>query len=442
MAMQAVHHLFRQVLTLLLVIITLGVICFWLLFDAQPLVTPQGRMNAEAVRHSKQLLSNLNSAMQNPTEQQWVFSANTDELNSAFALASRTLPGFRGQAQVTPEGLTSYMTLPVTLLGKSYYLNASVQVHPSTGPLDIQQVTLGMLTLPGDTALSLLGWFADRLWGPGKGASLLAMVRSVQFQQDEVKVEVTRPGGWDFQRLKQSGLSVYRELFSSPAQTANLEFYYKIAAEYAVANPNSSLHGYLQLLFRQAQLRTAVYQDEPGRAQLENQAVLLAMAQLLGGRNLQLLVNEVKKAPGGKAPRVTLARRPDLQQHFIYSATIQVLTNKNVSDTVGEAKELLDSIKGGSGFSFVDLLADRAGVRFAQIAIGSASSAAALQQFFSQEQTEADLFPSKSRLPEGLSQQTFEQDYQSVDSVNYQKILQDIDQRLDALPLYQIRIVE
>jgi hypothetical protein len=88
------------------------------------------------------------------------------------------------------------------------------------------------------------------------------------------------------------------------------------------------------------------------------------------------------------------------------------------------------------------LLADRAGVRFAQIAIGSASSAAALQQFFSQEQTEADLFPSKSRLPEGLSQQTFEQDYQSVDSVNYQKILQDIDQRLDALPLYQIRIVE
>ncbi|MBU2277746.1 MAG: hypothetical protein KKB45_03000, partial [Gammaproteobacteria bacterium] len=137
-----------------------------------------------------------------------------------------------------------------------------------------------------------------------------------------------------------------------------------------------------------------------------------------------------------------LARRPDLQQHFIYSATIQVLTNKNVSNTVGEAKELLDSIKGGSGFSFVDLLADRAGVRFAQIAIGSASSAAALQQFFSQELTEADLFPSKSRLPEGLSQQTFEQEYQSVDSVNYQKILQDIDQRLDALPLYQIRIVE
>ena len=440
--MQAVHHLLRQMLTLMLVIFTLGGICFWLLFDSQPLLTPQGQMNAEAVRHSKQLLTNLNAAMRNPTEQQWVFSANTDELNSAFALASRTLPGFRGQAQVNPAGLTTFMTLPVSMLGKPYYLNARVQVRPSSGPLDIQHVSLGMVTIPGETALNLLGWFADQVWGSGKGANLLAMVRSVQFQQDEVKVEVTRPGGWDLQRLKQSGLAVYREFFSSPQQTANLEFYYKIAADYAVSNPNSSLINYFQLLFRQAQLRTAVYPDEPGRAQQENQAVLLAMAQLLGGHNLQLLVNEVKRAPGVKAPRVTLARRPDLQQHFIYSATIQVLTNKNVSDTVGEAKELLDSIKGGSGFSFVDLLADRAGVRFAQIAIGSAHSATQLQQFFSQERTEAELFPSKARLPEGISQQSFEQKYQSVDSADYQSMLADIEQRLDALPLYQIRSQE
>lgn len=440
--MQAVHHLLRQVLTLILVIITLCGIGFWLVFDAQPLLTPQGQMNADAVRHSKQLLSNLNAAMRNPKEQQWVFSANTDELNSAFALASRTLPGFRGKAQVNATGLTTFMTLPVSVFGNAYYLNASVQVHPSTGPLDIKQVTLGMLTLPGETALNVLGWVADQLWGPGKGANLLAMVRSVQFQQDEVKVEVTKPGGWDLQRLKQSGLSVYRELFSSPQQTANLEFYYKIAADYAVEHPNSSLVNYFQLLFRQAQARTAVYQDEPGRAQQENQAVLLAMAQLLGGHNLQMLVNEVKRAPGVKAPRVTLARRPDLQQHFIYSATIHILTNQNVSDTVGEAKELLDSIKGGSGFSFVDLLADRAGVRFAQIAIGSASSAAELQQFFSQERTEAELFPSKSRLPEGISQESFEQKYKSVDSADYQKMLADIHQRLEALPLYQIQIRE
>jgi len=438
--MQAVHHLFRQMLTLLLVMLTLGGVSFWLLFDTQPLLTPQGQMNADAVRHSKQLLSNLNAAMRNPTEQQWVFSANTDELNSAFALASRTLPGFRGQAQVNPSGLTTFMTLPVSLFGQDYYLNASVQVRPSTGPLDVQRVSLGMVTIPGETALNLLGWFADQVWGTGKGANLLKMVRSVQFQQDEVKVEVAKPGGWDLQRLKQSGLAVYRELFSSPQQTANLEFYYKIAADYALANPNSSLVDYFQLLFRQAQRRTALYPDELGRAQQENQAVLLAMAQLLGGHNLQLLVNEVKRAPGVKAPRVTLARRPDLQQHFIYSATIHILTNQNVSDTVGEAKELLDSIQGGSGFSFVDLLADRAGVKFAQIAIGSASSAAQLQQFFSQDRTEAELFPDKSRLPEGISQQKFEQQYQSVDSEDYQRMLADIQQRLTALPLYQIRI--
>jgi hypothetical protein len=168
----------------------------------------------------------------------------------------------------------------------------------------------------------------------------------------------------------------------------------------------------------------------------------LALGQLLGGQNLQLLVNEVKRPAGVKAPRVTLARRPDLQQHFVYSAAIQLLTSRNVSDTVGEAKELLDSIKGGSGVSFVDLLADRAGVRFARIATGSPESARAVQLFFRQQRQESEIFPSKARLPEGLSQQVFEQHFQSIDSAVYQQMVQEIDRRLDALPLYQISTAE
>ncbi len=171
----------------------------------------------------------------------------------------------------------------------------------------------------------------------------------------------------------------------------------------------------------------------------ENQAVILALAQLLGGRNLQLLVNEVKASPDGKVPRVTLARRPDLQQHFVYSASLQVLGNQRLSSAVGEAKELLDSLKGGSGFSFVDLLADRAGIRFAKICTASPRSARAVQQFFAtQARTEQELFPSKSRLPEGLPQALFEQQYQSIDSDLYRQMVAEIDRRLAALPLYQI----
>lgn len=438
--MQAVHHLLRQLVSLLLVLATLCGLVLWLLLDTQPLLTEQGQMNAASVRHSKQLLSNLNQSIRDQSSPQWVFAANTEELNSAFQLASRTWPGFHGRSEVTSVGLTTLLTMPLQLPFGRYYLNASMLILPSSGPLQIEQVRLGRLNLPGGMALTAVGWVADQVWGQGQGSQLLAMVRSVQFDQDAVKVELAKPQGWSLQQLKESGLSAYRQFFSSERQRADIEFYYRIASDFATRNPDASLVAYLQLLFRQAKDRTALYPEEPKRAQQENQAVLLAMAQLLGGKNLQMLVNEVKRPEGIKPPRVTLARRPDLQQHFLYSAAIQLLTTPAVSGSVGEAKELLDSIKGGSGFSFVDLLADRAGMKFANIATGSASSATALQQFFSQDRSEAELFPNKARLPEGIPQQLFEQTYQSVDSDIYRQMVQEIDRRLQELPLYQIEV--
>lgn len=438
--MQAVHHLFRQLITLLLVLVTVCGLVLWLLLDTQPLLTAQGQLNAESVRNSKQLLSNLNQSIRDQSSPQWVFAANTEELNSAFRLASRTWPGFHGRSEVSPAGLTTLLTMPLTSPFGTYYLNASMLILPSSGPLHIEQVRLGRLSLPGGMALMGVGWVADQVWGKGQGAQLLAMVRSVQFEQDAVKVELAKPPGWNLQQLKESGLSAYRQLFSSEQQRADIEFYYRIASDFASTKPEASLVEYLQLLFRQAQDRTAIYPEQVKRAQQENQAVLLAMAQLLGGKNLQMLVNEVKRAEGVKPPRVTLARRPDLQQHFLYSAAIQLLTTPSVSGSVGEAKELLDSIKGGSGFSFVDLLADRAGMQFARIATATPASASALQQFFAQDRTEAELFPSKARLPEGIPQHLFEQTYQSIDSALYRQMVQEIDRRLQQLPLYQINV--
>ena len=73
--------------------------------------------------------------------------------------------------------------------------------------------------------------------------------------------------------------------------------------------------------------------------------------------------------------------------------------------------------------------------------MGSPNSALQLQQFFASDRAEAEIFPSKARLPEGISQATFEQKYRSVDSTDYQQMVSDIDKRLDALPLYQIAVL-
>ncbi len=438
--MQAVQHLFRQILTLLLLLATVLALLALLLLQRTPLLSETGQLNAAAVRNSQQLFNNLNQSMRDPG-QQLVIQTNADELNAAFALASRTLPGFQGKTQINPAGLTILMTMPLDVLSYQLYINADIQIEPSAGPLQVRQVKLGRLTLPGDMALGLLGWVADQLWGPGEGAALLAKVRSVTVQQDAVKVEFSKSEGFSLSQLKLSGVSLYKQWFGSDEQTALIEHYYALALAHSqqqsATQSSHSLITYLQVLLREADRRS---KDKPEQAVRENQAVILALAQLLGGRNLQLLVNEIKTNPQGKLPRVTLARRPDLQQHFVYSASLHVLGNQRLSSAVGEAKELLDSLNGGSGFSFVDLLADRAGIRFARIAAASPQSARAVQQFFAQQdRTEQELFPNKSRLPEGLPQAMFEQQYQSIDSAVYQQMVAEIDRRLNALPLYQIK---
>ncbi len=441
--MQAVRHLFRQLLTLGLLLLSAVLLLAALLLERSPVLTDSGQLNAEAVRSSQQLLKNLNQSIRDPGEQ-LVIETNLTELNAAFALASRTLPGFHGKTGVDGHGLTILMTMPLEALSLKFYLNARIQIEAAVGPLQFRQVQIGALRVPGSMALSLLGWVADQIWGPGQGAALLAKVRSVTILQDEVKLEISKPAGFSLGQLKQSGLSLYKQWFSSDEQKQLIEHYYKLALDLSAPPADGSkpaaqsLALYLQLLFREADARSS--EAPPQQAVVENQAVLLALAQLLGGQNLQLLVNEVKLNPHGRNPKVVLARRTDLQQHFIYSASIHLLGNQQLSSVVGEAKELMDSLRGGSGFSFVDLLADRAGIRFARIATGSPQSARALQQFFAAaERTEAEVFPSKARLPEGLPQELFEEQYESIDSAVYQQMVAEIDRRLNALPLYQIK---
>ena len=52
------------------------------------------------------------------------------------------------------------------------------------------------------------------------------------------------------------------------------------------------------------------------------------------------------------------------------SAGIKLIADSGISFAAGEFKELLDALSGGSGFSFADLAADRAGTHFAKMAVG------------------------------------------------------------------------
>ena len=109
--------------------------------------------------------------------------------------------------------------------------------------------------------------------------------------------------------------------------------------------------------------------------------------------------------------------------------------NNQVSIAVGEEKELSDA-QGGSGFSFIDLAADKAGTRFGEMATSSPENARKLQKKLSEIRDYTDFMPDPSDLPEHMDNAEFKQRFESVNSLTYQELSKKIDQSIGATPLY------
>lgn len=127
----------------------------------------------------------------------------------------------------------------------------------------------------------------------------------------------------------------------------------------------------------------------------------------------------------------TLRGRPDLVKHFFVSAALVAVAGPEAAHAAGLAKEALDS-QGASGFSFADLAADRAGVRFAQRVLAGALPLDVLAKNF-----RVDLFmPSVDGLPERLPAAAFQEQYGGVSDPRFQEQVEAIDALINRMPAY------
>lgn len=165
--------------------------------------------------------------------------------------------------------------------------------------------------------------------------------------------------------------------------------------------------------------------DRDGR-----RAALLVLSVYLAEKNLAALVPQAADWPRPRPLTLTLLDRHDSAQHFAISAALAAWAGEPVADAIGTYKELADA-RHGSGFSFADLAADRAGTRFGErIASGE-------RQWASRSWRDAELCPPLDDLPEFLGEQAFRQRYGGPGSAAYQALATEIDRRIDTLPLYR-----
>jgi hypothetical protein len=168
-----------------------------------------------------------------------------------------------------------------------------------------------------------------------------------------------------------------------------------------------------------------------GDAARENRAALLALTSYVNGRGLHALVPDARRWPKLAPLRVELAGRDDTVKHFLVSAVLAMEGGSPLADVVGLYKEVKDA-RGGSGFSFNDLAADRAGTRFGQVLLRQPQR---LQQALAAGFTEADLLPSIADLPENMQDPEFVRRFGGVDAPAYKRLMAEIERRLDGVPL-------
>lgn len=300
---------------------------------------------------------------------------------------------------------------------QGHFINLEIELVAGEGLPRIAKARLAGLPIPGALAQTL----ADRLLQTLDQSRLLQRV-------DLIPGLALVTYEWHPEALSQVGsglLSVADRTRVLPYQEALLNHTAKRPKDAKI--PLSEL---LSLVLAEAGQRPGTDPQE------ENRAAILALTAYINHQTVRDPARPTAVGPNPKWRTVTLSDRPDLANHFMASAAITGQGGNALADLIGLFKEVADA-QDGSGFSFADLTADRAGNRFASLATSTRKGALAVQDAARRGLPEAAILPALEGLPEGLDRATFAATFQDTKSPAYQRLSEHIEQRIDALPLFR-----
>jgi hypothetical protein len=335
----------------------------------------------------------------------------------------------KGSARVTVAGrnATISLSLPVTstlLTAVKGYLNLKVTLVETDGLPRPQSLHIGKLSFP-DGLTDALAFQVERwLRRSPEYRTMLDALRQVKISRNEFGIVYRWTGG--FPRFSRE---VRSSIISELERERLLHYQSLLAAHTRQSGATVSLAQILPSLMREAAGRSA-----GGDSLAENRAVILTLAFHVLGISLDRILSEAVSWPRSLPQKVTIDGRDDFAKHFMVSAAIAAYADTALSDVIGVYKEIEDS-RGGSGFSFNDLAADRAGTKFGEKAVANEDSAQELQRRIASGVEDGDLMPLWSDLPEFMPEAEFKRRFGGIDAPAYQAMMQKIEQRVAALSI-------
>ncbi|WP_111978478.1 hypothetical protein [Algibacillus agarilyticus] len=362
-----------------------------------------------------------------------------DELNSIHFILRNQFNAHSVQVDLhhAYAQINAFYTL-VTWQGKALGLTLKTQLLNSQHAFNWQETYISGWALPNQSLNIMFDWLltylttkmqAEKLRGNISEINITPQALTFKYAHS-VKVETIKPILKKQHKALINPAHVQRYLLSLQV----------IVQQHRHSDSPVTLDSLLQILFTQALFRQQK-QNQRQQAIEENKAILQALALFMLPQQFKhfypsdLHVFNFEKKP----LIIRFHHRDDLAKHFIASAAIHLLLNQHASTQIGEFKELFDSqIKGGSGFSFDDIAADRAGIHFAKQATQTPISAKRVQTLFSLKGIQAnDLLPNILINHTSLTEAEFITRYQSTQSPLYKQRLHKIDQVISSTLLYQ-----
>ncbi|HQX06815.1 MAG TPA: hypothetical protein PKZ19_08490 [Zoogloea sp.] len=401
---------------ILLLLVAAALLAFRAIQD-EPLVTGDAPVSAEDLSRAKDLIRRNDPRRLKRDELRETRVAARD-LETLVNLAVR-----RGRATVNLEDgaaeLRYSAAVPPTPLGR--YLNLRTRVVVADDGLEFQKVRVGSIPIPGSV-------FRAALLYASHHSTLAPDLELLQKTIDQVAIT---PGELRLRYTWQPEL-----LDSARARALSPDDRERLAAAHKrlVAHMDSVGHGRRQAPL--AEVLGPLLQDAGSidkNLSRNYRDALLVIAFQLSERNIAQLIPEARQWPRPRALTLTLRGREDLAQHFSVSAALAAWAGEPLASAIGLGKEV-DDARGGSGFSFADLAADRAGTRLGELAVGNPQRLAAA---VSGGLGDAALLPPITGLPESMMSGEFQRRFGGVGAPAYQRMSDEIDRRIAALALFR-----
>lgn len=396
----------------------------FLALEDRPLVTRPAALGPAQIERAKRILDDNDPRRLKAGARRTVSLSQQDIDLLANYFASRYA---RGGAQIAlrPGVATVVATaeLPANPAGR--FLNVRASVHDTGALPRLEAVSIGRLPVPDLLANAVL----DRAWAKlQENEDVRAAAAAVKrLGIAENRLDVTFEWRTDLpDRLRTALLprAEQERLRPYQARLAELTRGGDRAAALSLADLASGL------------LRLAGGRNGDADAAAENRAALFVLAVYASGKGLASAVPAAAEWPLPAARKLTLGGRVDFAQHFAISAALAAGAGGPFADAVGVYKEVDDSRR-GSGFSFADIAADRAGTRFGEAATASATSARKVQALARAGLRESDVMVAARDLPEAMPEAEFKRRFGGVDAPAYNRMIAEIDGRIAALPAYR-----